>query len=56
MTTYNAIEKIISKKLGDIPMLKVIAYDAYAKNLIDGFEYEELMAKAERVFSNNKAE
>lgn len=46
MTTYDAIEKLINENILNGEAMKLVVFEAYRKQHIDGFEYEELHNKA----------
>lgn len=49
MTTYKAIEFLIENKSIRKKLAEKTIFDAYYHDKIDGFEYEELMKKAENL-------
>lgn len=46
MTTYELLNEMIEKKLGNIETVNELIFDAYYHDRIDGHEYEELCNKA----------
>lgn len=47
MTVYKAIEVLIETKTIRKKLAEKMIFDAYYHNKIDGYEYEELIGKAE---------
>lgn len=48
MTTYDMIETLICNKAMKMGTARNLILDAYERNKIDGFEYEELVELAKK--------